>query len=241
MSTGRFVWFDLKTTDLAAARAFYGGLFDWDLQAHGAEYVMISVGGGACGGMAAMPAGHPSPSHWIPYVSVDDLAATLDKARAIGGKVLMQHRAPGVGEFAVVADRQGAILSPIQLEHESPRLPTEKTRNYICWSELGTSDPADALAFYVDLFGWKHENHGGYTVLGDEHNAGMADGQPGVPPFWLLYTNVVNADATAAKVTELGGRVLHGPAEMEGVGRFAVLQDPTGAVFAVMQSAARPA
>ncbi len=240
MSTGKFVWYDLLTTNLDAARAFYGALFDWDIKPHGPDYTMIHVGGVGCGGIVGLDPSHGVPSHWTPYVSVDDLAGTLDKVRANGGQVHMQHHAPGVGEFAVIADRQGAALSVIQLEQDTPPPAPQKGRNDLSWSELHTTDTADALAFYVSLFDWKHESWGGdYVLLGDEHKAGMTAGQPGVPPHWLVYVNVADADATAAKVATLGGRLLHGPDDIPGVGRFAVLQDPTGAVFAVMQNAPR--
>ncbi len=236
MSTGRFVWFDLMTPDVAAARAFYAGLFDWDVQAHGPSYAMIHVAGRACGGIAARPASF-GPGCWVPYVSTDAIGETVDTAEEIGGKLYMRQRAPGVGEFAVLADRQGAVFATIQLENEAPRPPLVKGRDEISWAELHTDDPRDALDFYVALFGWSHASRdAAYTFLGDQHDAGMLAAMEGVPPHWLLYANVADADAKARAVTAFGGTVLHGPTDLPGVGRFLVFRDPTGGVFAAMES-----
>ena len=117
-----------------------------------------------------------------------------------------------------------------------------------CWVELGTSDAAGAKEFYTKLFGWDYvDNPIGpdmvYTMLKrDGRDAGALYKlmpemvSQGVPPHWLSYVSVENADQSAAKVTELGGTVLKGPFDVSTVGRMAVIQDPTGAVFALWQA-----
>jgi len=117
-----------------------------------------------------------------------------------------------------------------------------------CWVELGTSDAAGAKEFYTKLFSWDYvDNPVGpdmvYTMLKrDGRNAAalyklMPDMvSQGVPPNWMSYVLVENADQSAAKVTELGGTVLKGPFDVSTVGRMAVIQDPTGAVFALWQT-----
>jgi predicted enzyme related to lactoylglutathione lyase len=236
MSTGRFLWFDLMTTDPAASRAFYGTLLGWDVRDHGPDYLMIHVDGQPIGGMVGTKPGE-APNAWIAYVSTDDLPATLAKVREQGGQVLVQKAIDDLGEFAVILDRQGAAISAFRYVHETagPRAP--KGAGAISWAELHTTDPDDALAFYQAIFGWSSETWGGdYILVGDDHDAGILKGQEGVPPHWLLYASVADIVATAERVRALGGEVLAGPQDIPEVGRFAVFRDPVGAVMAAMES-----
>ncbi len=239
MSTGRFCWFDLMTSDVASAKSFYTALFGWVFVDHNPAYTMIQdPAGRGLGGL--MAAGPGQPNAWLPYVSADDLDAVVAKIRDGGGKVFMQHAAPGAGRFAIYADPQGAVLAAIQLEKDDGTYPREKSQNHICWAELQSPDPAAALAFHQGVYGWAHEAWGSdYFLIGSEHAGGINRAQPGVPPHWLIYVNTAPADASAARVTELGGKVLAPPQAMGEVGRFAVFADPQGAVFAVMESARR--
>ena len=114
-----------------------------------------------------------------------------------------------------------------------------------CWAELGTTDAAGAKRFYTDLFGWTFEDN----VMGPdmvytmwrlkEKEVGalyqMGKDQQGVPPHWQCYVSVENADATAAKLKELGGNVIAGPFDVMDVGRMAIVTDPEGATFALWQ------
>ena len=240
MSTGKFCWFDLMSTDVPAARAFYTELFGWDIREHNAQYAMIHdrAGRGLGGMMAANPG---QPSAWLPYVTTDDIAITMNRVRELGGKVFMEHDAPEVGKFAIYADPQGAALAAIQLKNDTGNYPREKGENHIAWSELNTTDPAAALAFHAGVFDWKSESWGpDYILVGDEHSAGITRGQPGVPSNWLVYVNSQNTDATVAKVESLGGKVMMPGTDIPNIGRFAVFADPTGGVFAVMQSFPKP-
>ena len=115
-----------------------------------------------------------------------------------------------------------------------------QTHGAFSWSELMTDDPAAAVAFYGQLFGWKAENMdmgtGAYHVvkIGDESIGGIAGkppGSAGMPSAWGCYVTVDDIDATAARCAELGGTVCMAPMDIPGVGRMAVLQDPQGAVF----------
>lgn len=113
-----------------------------------------------------------------------------------------------------------------------------------CWYELGTRDLAAATAFYGDVLGWQVSDSGmaGFTYLlaraGDQMIAGMMslDDIPGeVPPYWLIYFGVDDCDAVAAQAVAAGGQVLKPSEDVPGTGRFAVLADPQGAVFGVLQ------
>jgi uncharacterized protein len=116
---GAFSWCELMTTDLKAAEAFYVELFGWtvaDGPVEGMEYRVVSAGGQGVGGLMSMPPDSPPsmPPHWGATVTVDDVDATITKAEALGGKVLMQpQQIPTVGKFAVIQDPQGAVVSVI--------------------------------------------------------------------------------------------------------------------------------
>jgi predicted enzyme related to lactoylglutathione lyase len=109
-----FVHLELYTDDLAKAKTFYGRLFDWKLQdlpmpaeGVGGTYTMIDVGGGTGGGMLRNP--RPGGSHWLAYVGVDDVSASLGKARDLGAKVVMDKTAVGDrGWMAILTDPTGA-------------------------------------------------------------------------------------------------------------------------------------
>jgi predicted enzyme related to lactoylglutathione lyase len=119
-----------------------------------------------------------------------------------------------------------------------------KTHGAFSWSELTTPDPAAAVAFYGPLFGWKAQAmpmpNGSYTVLkaGDAGVGGIMlppAGMEGAPPAWGVYVTVTDVDATVSKAVALGGKVCAPAMDIPGVGRMAVLADPQGAVFNVMQ------
>jgi predicted enzyme related to lactoylglutathione lyase len=109
-----FVHLELYTGDLAKAKTFYGKLFDWKLQdiplpaqGESGTYTMIDVGGGTGGGMLQNP--RPVGPHWLAYVGVDDLSASLRKARELGAKVVMDKtEAGGFGWMAILTDPTGA-------------------------------------------------------------------------------------------------------------------------------------
>lgn len=120
--------------------------------------------------------------------------------------------------------------------------------NAWAWHELMVKDVAAARSFYGALLGWKAEvmpmPSGPYTIFSHD-GAGVGgcmaipsapDGKPVCPPNWLVYVGVADVDATARKAVSLGGKVSAPPMDIPGVGRFAVLEDPDGATFAVFRS-----
>ncbi|WP_392750074.1 VOC family protein [Streptomyces sp. LN590] len=123
---------------------------------------------------------------------------------------------------------------------------TEPVSGGPCWVELSTPDIAAAKAFYAALFGWRSETDpreeaGGYTLahLGDERVAALSPVyQPGQPPAWTVSFATEDTDATVDKVTATGGSQLVGPMDVFDQGRFAVVADPTGAVFSLWQGRA---
>jgi hypothetical protein len=123
-------------------------------------------------------------------------------------------------------------------------------RGRFVWHELMTTDPQAAGAFYSKVLPWKTQPSGmpDYTlwVSGKTQTGGLmaqpeSARQSGAPPSWLVYIGTPDVDATAAAAERLGGKVLKSPADIPGVGRFAVLADPQGAAFALFKPGAPPA
>ncbi len=186
------------------------------------------------------------PPAWSTYISVADANATTDAVREAGGQVIVEPMEPAdYGKLAVFIDPTGAVFGIWQ---PNTFAGAELVNEYgtFGWNELGTRDTAAAKEFYGAVFGWswddeESERAGTYTVwkAGDAMVGGMLDlaavGLPDeVPPHWLVYFTVEDADAAVEKVKNGGGEVNFGPIDMP-VGRFAVVADQFGAVFAVMQ------
>jgi len=242
---GKFVWFELVSKDPKTAQAFYGDVLGWTVQAFpmgDQSYEMIYAGDTMIGGYAA-PKSARQPSHWISYVSVEDVDAAVKAAAASGGKVVdAPYEIPGVGRTARIADPQGAEICPFKSATGDP--PDEDaSQGRFFWNELHTTDPAKALAFYAKVVGFSSRAMdmgpgGTYHILEkDGVGRGGVTNQlaPGQPPHWLPYVFVDDPDATIARAGKRGATIQFGPADIPGVGRFGVLQDPTGAVLAVMK------
>lgn len=242
---GKFVWFELVSRDPKRAQAFYGDVLGWTVQAFpmgDQTYEMIYAGDTMIGGYAA-PKSDRQPAHWISYVSVEDVDAAVKAAVANGGKVVdAPYEIPGVGRTARIADPQGAEICPFKNAMGDPA-DEDASQGRFFWNELHTTDTAKALAFYDKVVGFSSRamdmGPGGiyYILEKDSVGRGGVTNQmaPGVPPHWLPYVFVDDPDATIARAKKLGATVRFGPEDIPGVGRFGVLQDPTGAVLAVMK------
>ncbi len=121
------------------------------------------------------------------------------------------------------------------------RIPTYAPGTPI-WVDLGSPDLAASSRFYGQLFGWQAEDMGEamghYTMLRQDGKAVAAIGplmNPNQPTAWTTYVSTPNAEETARKVTEAGGKVLSPPMQVMEEGSMAVFADPTGAAFAVWQ------
>jgi uncharacterized protein len=114
---GAFSWFELTTSDVKAAEAFYTRLFGWTTEPWTGEgnYTLIKVDGKEVGGIVSAPSGEvPSPSKWGVYITVTDVDETARKAPELGGKVLVPPTdIPRVGRFCVIEDPQGAVITAI--------------------------------------------------------------------------------------------------------------------------------
>ena len=240
---GTFVWHDQVSSDPAKAQEFYTQLFGWGtevFQPGETNYPMISVGGQTHGGFSTATEGAPPP-HWLSHVLVENVDETIEKANAASGSVAAgPFDMEDVGRMAVITDPQGAHLGIYQQHGEG-----SDSGGVFVWDELGTTDADAAQRFYEEVFGWTTadmgQEFGGYRIFdrpggtGQGHAGIMKLQDPSVPPMWIPYVGVEDTDSTAAKATELGATVIVGPMDVPTVGRFAVVQDPQGAVFGIIR------
>jgi predicted enzyme related to lactoylglutathione lyase len=242
---GSFSWAELATTDAAAAKKFYTTLFSWGFVDSPAGpdmvYTMLKMRDKSIGALFEMGAQQKgAPPHWTAYVTVASADESAKKAKQLGAKVLAEpFDVMDVGRMATIQDREGATLCLWQAKkHIGTEIVNEP--NTMCWGELETTDTESAKTFYTGLFGWGAKAGGDYTEfqLGGKSIGGMMkipkEWGP-VPPYWLIYFAVTDCDATEKKVRELGGKAIVPSTDIENVGRFAVLSDPQGAVFAVVK------
>lgn len=250
---GRFVWFDLMTSDPEAAKGFYTRLIGWGTQPwEGSDmpYTMWANGEKPLGGLMELPAEAReagAPPHWLAYVSVPDVDAAVARARELGGTVFHGPTdIPNVGRFAVLADPQGAVFAAYTSAGEGAGAAGPPAKGEFSWHELATTDAAGAFDFYADLFGWEKQEAmdmgeaGIYQIYG---RGGVPLGgmfnktaeMPG-PPAWLYYIKVDDVTNAVEKLKELGGTVLNGPMDVPGGDRIAQCMDPQGACFALHSS-----
>jgi uncharacterized protein len=247
---GKFVWYELMTTEPQAAEAFYREVVGWQAQdagMPGGAYTILSAGATPVGGLMALPpeacAAGARPG-WIGYVGVSDVDEFASRVVQRGGKL---HRAaediPGVGRFAVVADPQGAAFVLFKGNSTQPPPAAAGTPGHVGWHELHAGNGASAFAFYAEMFGWtKGEGMdmgpmGIYQLFmtGDAAVGGMMTKMPEVPvPFWLYYVNVAGVDPALARVTANGGKVINGPMQVPGGSWIVNCLDPQGAMFALV-------
>lgn len=247
---GNFCWFELATTDQAGAKTFYGGLFGWTAHDNpmgpDAFYTMFQLRGKNVGAAyALMPdqAQQGVPPHWGTYVAVANADAAAAKAKSLGATLLvepmdvMEH-----GRMVVLQDPTGAVLSLWQPKQHAGVGLWDEERAF-CWSELMTRDTAAATKFYTALFGWKTKVSEGAGVPYTHWQNDGADigGMIAIlkewgpmPANWTNYVQVKNCDETAAKAASLGGKVCMPPTDIPNTGRFAMLQDPQGAMLSVI-------
>jgi predicted enzyme related to lactoylglutathione lyase len=247
-AAGTFCWADLGTTDAAAAREFYTGLFGWEAEdlpaGEGGVYVMFRMGGRDVAALYEMGDAERTQlsAHWSSYVSVEDVGATAARAGELGASILAEpFDVMDSGRMAVVRDPTGAHL---HLWQPGRHIGAARVNEAGCivWNELATPDVEAAGAFYSELMGWTADRDAtGYATIkrGDDLGGGMRPLRDGEPPNWLLYFTVPSLDEAAAKVRTTGGEVLAGPMDAT-VGRIAVVRDPQGAMFALYEGDVDP-
>jgi hypothetical protein len=253
IARGRFVWYDLTTPDPESAGRFYPAVLGWgtaSFDAAGSPYTMWTRAGGgpetSIGGIQPMTRPPEHPPHWLAYVSVPDPDAVARRVEETGGKVWVPPRdIPTVGRFTVFADPHGATISAYAAENGTPDEDPEPAVGDFSWNELTTGgDPAEALAWYGEIFGWKEVDRfdmgpdGPYVMFGRrERPYGGIFRPPQGAGSWLHYVRVPDVERAVAAAREAGGSVRADPMEVPGGDRIAQLLDPQGVPFAVHQTA----
>jgi predicted enzyme related to lactoylglutathione lyase len=241
-------WVELAgTPDIEASERFYRELFGWEMpeQPNSAElggYRRATLNGKDVAGVSPkMQEGQPC--EWSTYISVEDADAAVAKIREAGGTVIVEPLdVMGMGKMAIFADPTGAAcgvwepgtFAGAEIVNEDGTLG---------WNELNTRDISAAREFYGAVFGWTadEEQTGDRTYYmwksGEDVRAGMLDptglAPDEAPNHWLVYFIVPDADAAVETAGANGGNVIAAPKDIT-VGRLAVVQDPQGAVFAIL-------
>jgi predicted enzyme related to lactoylglutathione lyase len=247
---GKVVFVELVTPDLAAAEHFYGQLFGWtfrDIQADGLSYAQASLDGQPVAGLVrkAMPPGRPLQPTWLSFISIGDVDAASKAALQHGGKILFApHSVAGRGREAVLADPQGAVFAILDSSSGDPADELASPGQWI-WSSLITSDPDTGAAFYQTLFDYEVFDLPAQTgaehllLASDNYARASANSLPAeranAHPHWLNYVRVEDAAKTATQVVALGGRVLVEARPDRHGGKVAVVADPLGAAFGLLE------
>lgn len=245
---GKFVWYDLFTTDLAAVEVFYHDLFGWEFAAPGfigGKVKTIKLNGAAIANAVEinLAVDKPRESRWLGYMSVVDVNQTARSVKAAGGTIHTPPKElPDRGRIAVCLDSQGAVFAILQSTTGDPS-DADLIRHQLVGSELWTHDLDAALTFYHTVNGYTElpvalKNGGTYSLL-------AVDGRPragltkilwdDVKPNWIPYVVVEDVADIVEKAEKLGGRLLLGQRIKGSRDAVAILSDPAGGIFGVQR------
>jgi predicted enzyme related to lactoylglutathione lyase len=246
---GRPVWYELMTTDPAAAETFYNKVIGWTAAPFGgspnAYTVFKRTGDVGVAGLMERPDGMNMPPFWAMYVAVPKLEEAVAHITRLGGSTLSPLiEVPTVGRMQMMKDPQGAAFYIIQPEPREERPETAPEVGQASWHELMTTDAAAAMQFYSEVFGWQQSEVMDMGPMGKYYMfnrpvgmiGGMMNKPPemsSVPPYWMIYFRVPDIDAAAGLVKAQGGQVLNGPMEVPGGDRIINATDPQGAMFSL--------
>lgn len=247
---GRFVWYDLMTKDVSAAKRFYGGLLGWQFEntkRGDRPYVLARLGADPVAGIVDVSALSDAAPQWISFMAVPDVDKTVALVRFGGGKVLAEPReVASIARAAVVSDPQGAPLGVAQLHREIRGVvdPSRPVPSRFFWQEYLAGDAAKALEFYKGLAGYESsitdarlgiEYHVLRTTMRPRAGLFQLPESSDVLPTWLPYVFVEDPAGLAARVPGLGGRVLLPADPARRNGSLVVIADPGGAPLALQR------
>ena len=233
-------WIDLTTPTPGQTQAFYTALFGWayETRPHYGNYAMARRHGKSAAGIMPMEPGAQLPSAWTVYFASDDIAADAERVRVLGGQLVMgPHQVGDQGHMAVFADPTGAVFGLWQAgEHRGAE--ARHGEGSLAWVQVNTPDSARASAFYEALFHASSVGMPGmdYRQLrhGEQGFAGVSGlSQDGGQPHWVPYFYAADVDGAVKRAVEHGGRA-QGETLDTPFGRMALLADPAGAPFWVM-------
>lgn len=246
---GQFVWREFMSTDVDASIRFYTETFGWKPESmkmpDGVDYTVLRAGETEVAGIMKhlMP---DVPAFWTGAVAVDDVDAVASRAAAAGGKVVMPPVDLGtMGRWAGILDPQGALVYAWRGNELRLPAPGQPGIGMFCWEQLSTAAPAEALAFYGQVFGWTSKPFGGgdggdmqVFEAGTTSVASVMQSPPGVPTHWLSYVVVGKLAATYDRVRQQGGQVIIERLDIPTVGAIGVIRDNVGAVLGLLEAPA---
>lgn len=242
---GRFVWHELVTPDVEAARRFYGELAGWQVEPKCEDgvppYFHLTKNSHAVGGLVLRPGPHVPP-HMLGYVSVLDVEGAIQRAREHRAAVLVPPMQTALGRAAVVQDPQGAVIGlcrradgdTLESKSEPPAIGT------FCWSQLRSSDADSASNFYGKVLGWQRAPLPGSRDLsaftqGGGTIAGLLQAPQGTFAHWLIHVSVDDLERSRAIAKRLGGTILVERIVHPGIGHVSVIQDNVGSILALFE------
>jgi uncharacterized protein len=246
---GRPLWYELMTTDMPAAEAFYTAVVGWSSapfgEAPGPYTMLLRSGGAPVAGVMPRPAGVDAPPFWAMYVGVpklEDSAAHID--RLGGGACTPVIEVPTVGRMQMMRDPQGAVFYIYEPAGPPPTPEATPEVGEASWHELMTTDAPAALEFYREVFGWQPSEAldmgpmGKYHMFNRPHGmiGGMMNKPPelaDVPPNWQIYFRVPDISTAVERIAANGGKILNGPMEVPGGDWIVNGMDPQGAAFSL--------
>jgi len=246
---GRPAWYELMTTDTAAAEKFYRNVIGWTsapFNESPTPYTIFKRGGDVgIGGLMEKPKDMNAPPFWAMYVAVPKLEEAVSHIKRLGGSHLSPViEIPTVGRIQMMKDPQGAAFYIIQPTPREERPETAPEVGDASWHELMTTDAPAAMKFYSDVFGWTpSETHdmgemGKYHMFNRPHGmiGGMMNKPPAmanVPPHWMIYFRMPDIDSAVERIKANGGKILNGPMEVPGGDRLVNAMDPQGSAFSL--------
>lgn len=252
--TGQICWLELQASNDRHALPFYEQLFGWTHEVDpspgtAGDYHRLYCRGEAIGGLFRLATATGERPGWQVYFATDDAEATAARARAAGGEVLYGPLAVGdAGRLVTMREPSGAVVSAWEAgTHRG--ITTERGHGAFAWAELNSRSLTEAEAFFEAVAGWTFADSANgtaafpyreFAVGGEPAQGGalqMTEEWGDLPSHWMVYFEVDDTDAAVARARTLGGSVCFEPFTIGGVGRAAILADPTGAAFFVIRMA----
>ena len=244
---GRFVWHELVTADVEAARRFYGELAGWQVDPKCVDglppYFHLTKNGQTVGGLVLRPGPHVPP-HMLGYVSVLDVEGAIERAREHRAAVLVPPMQTALGRAAVIQDPQGAVVGLCRrATGDTMELDQPQATGTFCWSQLRSSDAESAANYYGKVLGWERAplpasrdlsafTQGGRTI------AGLLQAPQGTFAQWLIHVSVENLERSRAIAKQLGGTIMVERIAHAGIGQVSVIQDNAGTILALFEAEA---
>jgi predicted enzyme related to lactoylglutathione lyase len=246
---GRPLWYELMTTDMKAAQAFYNAVIGWTsspFQGAPQPYATFNRSAEApVAGVMTTPEGVNAPPFWAMYVGVPNVEEAVVRIRQLGGgEASPAIDIPNVGRMQMMKDPQGAafyIYEPASSEQPPEAAPAIGEAS---WHELMTTDAPAAMKFYSQVFGWQPNEPvdmgpiGMYYMFSRPHGmiGGMMNKPPemaNVPPNWQIYFRVPDINVAVERIKANGGTILNGPMEVPGGDWVLNAMDPQGGAFSL--------